>query len=301
MTLPNFLIIGVAKAGTTSLYKYLEQHPDVYMSSFKEPGFFAFEGQKLDFQGPAANKRINKWSVTDIDSYRQMFADVENQKAIGEATPLYLYYGQSRDRIKKYVPDAKLIVMLRDPVERAFSNYVWVVQPGAETITNFADALAAEPERIKNNWSPRWHYKAQGFYYQQLKPYFETFDSQQIKVYLHQDFVANPQAILKDIFQFLEIDDSFKVDLTRKHNVTKIPRNKTWHQFLDKPNAIKSFFKPLLPAQFRQNVRLRAKAKNLYKPKLDPQIREQLILEYKPDILQLQELLDRDLSNWLQV
>lgn len=300
MTLPNFLIIGVAKAGTTSLYKYLEQHPDVYMSSFKEPGFFAFEGQKLDFQGPGAKYRINQWSVTDIDSYREMFAEA-NQKAIGEATPLYLYYQESCDRIKHYIPDVKLIAMLRDPVERAFSNYVWAVQPGAEPITNFADALAAEPERIENNWSPRWHYKAQGFYYQQLKPYFEKFDPQQIKVYLHEDFVANPQEILQDIFQFLAIDESFKVDLSRKHNVTKIPRNKVWHQFLDKPNPIKSLVKPFLPAQFRHNIRINAKEKNLYKPKLTPQLRQQLIAEYKPDILQLQDLIDRDLSSWLKV
>ena len=301
MTLPNFLIFGVAKAGTTSLYKYIEQHPEVYMSSFKEPGFFAFEGQKLNFKGPGTENRINKWSVTDIDSYKAMFAGVKDQKAIGEATPLYLYYPQACNRIKHYIPDAKLIAMLRDPVERAFSNYVWAVQPGAEPIQNFTEALAAEPERIKNNWGPRWHYKAQGFYYQQLKPYFETFDYQQIKICLYQDFVANPQQVIRDIFKFLEIDDSLEIDLLKKHNVTQIPRNKTWQQFLSKPNPIKSLIKPFVPLKFRQNIKQNAQAKNLYKPKLNPEVRQQLIAEYRTDILQLQDLIGRDLSRWLEV
>lgn len=301
MTLPNFLIIGAAKAGTTSLYKYLEQHPDIYMSSFKEPGFFAFEGQTLNFQGPGVKHRINKWTVTDLDSYREMFAGVENQKAIGEATPLYLYYRQSCDRIKHYIPDAKLIVMLRDPVARAFSNYVWAVQPGAEPITDFAEALAAEPERIRQNWGPRWHYQAQGFYYQQLKPYFETFDRRQIRVYLHQDFVSDPKRVLQDIFHFLEVDTSFELDLSKKHNVSQIPRNKTWHEFINQPHLLKSLVKPLIPLELRTKIKKEAKKQNLYKPKLDPEVRRYSIERYRTDILQLQELIDRDLASWLQV
>ncbi|GAB4528860.1 MAG: sulfotransferase [Pleurocapsa sp.] len=300
MTLPNFLIIGAAKAGTTSLYKYLEQHPDIYMSSFKEPGFFAFEGQQLNFIGPGTQHRINKWSVTDINAYQELFQEVKNQKAIGEATPLYLYYPQACDRIKYYIPHAKLIAMLRNPVERAFSNYVWAVQPGAEPITNFAAALAAEPDRINNNWGPRWHYKAQGFYYQQLKPYYDTFSPQQIKIFLYEDFVFNPQQVLQDIFQFLEINENFPLDLSKKHNVSQIPRNKTWHKFINQPNPIKSLIKPLMPLKFRQNLKQNAQTKNLYKPQLDPQVRQQLIAEYREDILQLEQLINRDLSQWLK-
>jgi len=300
MTLPNFLILGAAKAGTTSLYKYLEQHPDIYMSSFKEPGFFAFEGEQLNFQGPGTKTRINKWSVTDINTYQEMFAGVTTEKAIGEATPLYLYYPKACDRIKHYIPDAKLIVMLRDPVERAFSNYVWAVQPGAEPITNFTDALAAEPERINHNWGPRWHYKAQGFYYRQLKLYYENFTRQQIKIYLHEDFVANPVAVLQDIFKFLAIDNTFCPDMSKKHNTSQIPRNKTWHKFINQPNLIKSIIKPLLPVDLRQNIKKNAKNNNLYKPQLSPEVRQLLITEYQPDILQLQELIGRDLSKWLE-
>lgn len=299
MTLPNFLILGAAKAGTTSLYKYLEQHPDVYMSSFKEPGFFAFEGEKLDFKGPGTQHRINKWTVTNIDAYRAMFAGVKNEKAIGEATPLYLYYPQACDRIFHYIPDAKLIAMLRHPVDRAFSNYVWAVQPGAEPINNFRNALAAEPERINNNWGPRWHYKAQGFYYRQLKPYFEKFDRQQLKICLYEDFVANPVKVIKDIFQFLEIDSSFEPDLSKKHNTSQIPRSKVWQGFIEKPNPIKLLLKPLLPINFRQNLKQTVRKKNLYKPKLEPSIRQELIAEYREDILKLQELINRDLSHWL--
>ena len=300
MTLPNFLIIGAAKAGTTSLYKYLEQHPQIYMSAFKEPGFFAFEGEKLNFQGPGTRYRINKWTVTDLEAYREIFAGVTNEKAIGEATPLYLYFPKACDRIKHYIPDTKLIAMLRNPVERAFSNYVWAVQPGAEPLTNFSEALQAEAERIKNNWGPRWRYKDQGFYYAQLKPYFDTFNRDQIRVYLTEDFTANPVEVVQDIFRFLEVDESFTPDVSRKHNQSRIPRNQSWHRFLSQPNQIKSLLKPLLPVQFRQRLQTRLKKKNLHKPTLSPEIRQQLLAEYREDILKLQDLLQRDLSQWLE-
>ena len=105
---------------------------------------------------------------------------------------------------------------------------------------------------------------------------------------------------MQDIFQFLEIDDSFTPNMSQKYNTSRLTRNKFWHQFLDKPNPIKSIIKPLLPLQFRQNLKHNAQEKNLFKPTLSPEIRQQLMKEYQEDILQLQELIQQDLSIWLQ-
>lgn len=298
--MPNFILFGAAKAGTTSVYKYLEQHPDIFMSSFKEPGFFAFEGEKPILNGPGAQKWVDRWVVTDLKSYQQLFSEYNGQKAIGEASPYYIYYYQKTpQRIYHHVPNIKLIAMLRNPVERAFSNYVWAVRDRAESLTNFEDALGTEAARIADNWGPKWRYKDQGFYYQQLKAYYEIFNPEQIKICLYEDFVTNPIAIMQEIFAFLDIDSDFIPDMSERHNSSKIPRNKAWHQFLDKPNVIKSTVKHLLPLNFRQNLKQNAKEKNLFKPTLDSKIREHLRSEYREDILQLQDLIDRDLSLWL--
>ncbi|MGK7947666.1 MAG: sulfotransferase [Xenococcaceae cyanobacterium] len=297
--MPNFLVFGAAKSGTTSIYKYLEQHPDVFMSSFKEPGFFAFEGETPTLNGPGAQKWVDKWVVTDLESYQKLFTDYNGEKAIGEASPYYIYYPKSAATIYKHVPNIKLIAILRNPVDRAFSNYVWAVRDRAESITDFQDALAAEENRIKENWGPKWHYKNQGFYYRQLKPYYELFKKEQIKIYLYENFVKQPVAVMQDIFDFLEIDDSFVPDMSRKHNTSRIPKNKFWHQFLDKPNPFKSIIKPLLPLDFRQNLKQNAKEKNLFKPTITSGIRQQLIAEYREDISKLQDLIGQDLSKWL--
>lgn len=178
MVLPNFLIIGAAKAGTTSLYSYLKQHPDIFMSSWKEPKFFSLEGEKLDFQGPS--QIINTDSINNLESYLELFEGVKDETAIGEASPIYLYSPKAPANIKKYIPDAKLIVVLRHPAERAFSSFAHLIRAGYETLS-FEEALEEEPQRIKEKWAPLWYYKEKGFYAQQLERYFELFDREDRK------------------------------------------------------------------------------------------------------------------------
>ena len=299
MVMPNFLVFGAAKSGTTSVYKYLQQHPDILMSSFKEPGFFAFEGEHPILKGPGAQKWVDRWVVTEVEAYQKLFENYQGEKAIGDASPYYIYYEKTPYNIKKHVPDMKLIAVLREPVERAFSNYVWAIRDRAESLTDFAEALAVEESRIKDNWGPKWHYKNQGFYYQQLKPYYDLFPREQIKIYLYDDFVSNSVAVMQDMFSFLEVDANFQPNMGKKHNTSKLTKNKSWQQFLDKPNLIKSVFKPFLPERFRYNLKQNAKEKNSYKPKLDNKIRQQLQAEYRDDILKLQDLIQQDLSKWL--
>ena len=127
MTLPNFLIIGAAKAGTTSLYRYLEQHPDVFMSEFKEPRFFALENDPLDYRGP--NDPAAHCEYKTLEAYETLFAGVRNERAAGEASTLYLYHEDAAERIRHYVPDMKMIAVLRHPVEQAYSNLLQSPSP----------------------------------------------------------------------------------------------------------------------------------------------------------------------------
>ena len=298
MTMPNFLIIGAGKSGTTSLYHYLKQHPEVYMSPVKEPNFFAFEGEKMNFRAPQDQKGINCTSVTDIDAYRALFRGVTSEKAIGEASHWYLYSPKAPGRIRRHVPEARLIAVLRDPVERAYSQFLHFIRDGEERLTDFSQALQEEEARIRNNWA-FGRYASRGFYHAQLKRYFDAFDRSQIKIYLYEDLSADPTGVLRDTFRFLGVDEAFVPEMSVRPNVSGVPNNRALHALLTRPQRIKTVLKPYLPPRllrFASDLRDR----NLAKPQLAPEVRRQMVEMYREDTLKLQDLIDRDLSTWLE-
>lgn len=299
MVVPNFLLIGAGKAGTTALYEYLRQHPQVYMSPTKEPNFFAFMGEEIDFQGPGEQEMINCTSVTNFEIYYALFKQVSNQKAIGEASHWYLYSPKAAARIKYYLPNVKLIAILRDPVQRAYSDFLHFVRDSREPYTDFVQAIQEEEIRIEKNWG-FGHYIRRGLYYQQVKRYFDRFDQSQIKIYLNEDLKANSLGLMNEIFQFLGIDDTFVPDTSYQPNVSGIPKNKALHTLFRKSNPIRTLIEPIAPASLRK-LAINLKGKNLVQPPLSPEIRQQLIQEiYREDILKLQDLVQRDLSKWLE-
>ncbi|MBA2713836.1 MAG: sulfotransferase, partial [Rubrobacteraceae bacterium] len=242
MTMPNFLIIGAMKAGTTALYSYLEQHPEVYMSPVKEPNFFCFEGETLDFRAPQDQEGINRTSVTHIDDYRALFRGVRGEAAVGEASHWYLYHPKAPERIRRHVPDARLIAVLRDPVERAYSQFLHFVRDGQEPLTVFAQALGEEERRMRDHWA-FGRYASRGFYYSQLRRYYDLFDRSRIKVYLYEDLKADAPALLQDTFRFLEVDPTFVPELSVQPNVSGIPRNRVLHEVLTGSGRTKAILK----------------------------------------------------------
>lgn len=306
MTLPNFLIIGAQKSGTTALYHHLKQHPQVYMPPEKEPHFFALEDESIDFQGPRDQEILNHIAVTDLQAYRGLFGGVTDEKAVGEASAVYLYSPKACWRIKHYIPEARLIVILRNPADRAYSSFLHMIRDGREPLDDFEEALGEEEARIQDNWGPIWHYKRAGFYYGQVKRYLETFGREQIKVYLYEDLKNDPGGMLEDVFRFLEVDDTFVPDVSGNYNVAGVPKSKPLHGlhgFLIKPHPLKSALKPFVP----KNLRRRAVAslvngirnRNLIKPLFLPETRGRLLAEYEEDVLKLGSLIERDLSGWL--
>ncbi|MFN5513343.1 MAG: sulfotransferase family protein [Cyanobacteriota bacterium] len=294
MTLPNFLIVGAAKSGTTALHSYLSQHPQIYMTPDKETNFFAFWGQALNFQGPG-DEAINHFSVTELKTYEALFEGATRETALGEACPLYLYHAQAPERIYETLPDCKIIVILRDPVERAYANFLHLIRDGREPYPDFAQALAREPERIAQNWEWFWHYGQQGYYGQQLQHYYDRFPREQIRVYLYEDLRQNALGLIQTIFSFLGVDSSFSPDMTIRPNKSGMPKNKLLHGLLTRPNPLKSLLKPLFPAQLRQKIQ----HNNLTTPELAPEVRAELKARYREDILHCQALMGRDLSTWL--
>lgn len=298
--MPNFLIIGAARTGTSSLYEYMRQHPDIFFSPIKEPMFFALEGGKPDFRGPGDDKEINRKSVTDLAAYQALFAGATTQKAIGEASANYLYSDRAAERIKHYVPEAKLITVLRNPVERAYSSFLYTIRDGREPLRDFGEALAQEDRRIGEHWEHIWHYAHMGFYGQQLQRYYDRFDKKQIRVYLNEDMKKDSPGVLKDIFGFLEVDDSYMPDTSVSYNEGGVPKRKLLNTVLTRPSIIKRLLRPLMPAAVMKFY-TELKHSNLDKPPLDSEVRARLVGVYRDDVLRLQDMIGKDLSHWLKV
>lgn len=300
MTLPNFLIIGAAKSGTSALYRYLRQHPEIFMSPVKEPHFFGYENTPPNTRGPGDFVNL---AITDINVYTSLFDEVTTEKAIGEASPTYIHLPRAVERIYHYIPQAKLIAILRHPADRAFSAYMHVVRDQRETAVDFAQALELEQSRILQNWGPIWHYTSVSYYFKHLKRYYDQFDAAQIRVYLYDDFVADPNYVLQDIFQFLEVDDSFVPDMTIKANVSGIQKSKIStlmiNTFFNKPNLVRYVARHLVPEETRWRFTTKVRNRNLERFVIPPAIRAELTDLFRKDISQLQGLIGRDLSHWL--
>ena len=299
MSMPNFLIVGAAKSGTTALYQYLSQHPEIYMSPHKEPRFFAFENQPLEFNGP--NQRdINCNTITDLNTYQSLFEGISNEVAIGEASTAYLAVPEAAERIHQHVPDAKLIAILRHPADRAYSSYLHLKRDNHERYADFGRALQEEPKRKAKNWEFLWRYKELGFYFQQLKRYYTTFGRDRIRVYLYEDLCSDAIGLVKNICQFIGVSDSFNPDISSKHNSSGIPKNREVYNYLLKENdPVKNIVKTFLPESIRRPIVNTLLQQNLHKPQLSTQLRQELTQEYRQDILQVQKLIQRDLSHWL--
>jgi hypothetical protein len=292
MTMPNFLIIGAMKSGTTALYYYLEQHPEIYMSPVKEPNFFSSQEQEN-----AAD------AVTNIGTYQDLFRGGSGKKALGEASHSYLYEPRAAAEIKRYVPEAKLIAILRNPIDRAYSHFLHMVRSGTEPLDDFAQALREEEVRIHKERTFQ-DYIGRGLYYNQLKRYFGTFPQEQVRVYLYEDLSGAPISTVQDAFRFLKVDDSFVPDVSLRRNVSGQPKYKTLDGLLRRQSRIKHAAKIYLPARMRWRLSKTfddLKTRNLAEPPpVQSKVRRHLIGVYREDILKVQELIHRDLSGWLE-
>lgn len=293
---PNFIIIGAMKAATTSLYTYLKQHPDIFMTKVKEPMFFNNFNQITDFK-VLANKSKKVNSLLD---YFSMFSSVKNESAIGEASPAYIYNEKAPYLIKEHLPDVKIIAILRQPTDRAYSNFLHTKRADRENVNSFEQAIKIEKERISDNWSPLYHYIQKGFYSVQLKRYYNLFPKENIKVYLFEDVVKNPKETLKDIFKFLNVDENIEIDVSKKSNVSGTPKGILG--FTLKKMRYYNLMPKFAISDYLPTVMVNLLFKSVYKDaeKLDSVLRKELTDKYyREEILKLEKLIDKDLSNWL--
>lgn len=299
--LPNFLIIGAAKSGTTALYHYLGQHPEVFLSPIKETNFFAQKGNKVHYNGPMDNSITHKKTITDIVNYKNQFINVFDEKAIGEICPSYLYFEDAAKNIKEHIPEVKIIAILREPVSRAFSAWVHLTRDRREYLS-FSDAIADEHRRIKENWAEIWHYAEEGKYYNQLKRYYDIFPNDNIKVIIYEDFKKNPLTVYKEISDFIGVNSSFEPNMNVKHNTGSLSRNRFLTHLFMKPNIFKTFFRNIFPLFIRKKIELILFRSNLISvPSLSKENKKQLKLLFYEDVRKLEELLNIELNGWKSI
>lgn len=296
---PTFLIIGAAKAGTTSLHHYLGQHPQIFLPEVKEPGFYAYDASTPPYRDVTRTAIAREPYAADSAAYEALFQGANGALAVGEASTLYLYEAGAAARIRTALPDVKLVVVLRNPAERAFSHYMHLRRDGREPIDDFARALEAEPARIRERYFPSFHYRAMGRYGEQLARYFERFDRDRILVVLHEELQRAPVKTSQRVQGFLGVDPAFVPDTSLQLNASGLPRSRWLHDFIVRPSAFKTAAARFVPASVRLSLASRLQRANLDRaPRLDPNVRAELLQEFAPDLDRLRGLLDRDLSAW---
>ena len=291
---PNFFIVGAAKSGTTSLWMYLKEHPDIYMPptlETKEPAFFC-----------------NIYGYRDFDAYLRLFADAKEEKAVGEASTSYLTSPESAAWIREVYPEAKIIIILRNPVERAYSLYNWMIREGYEWIAPFEKTLIVEKDRLADQhfkyhnleYYYNYLYVHSGLYAAQVERYLKAFPKEQLHIILFDELETNPVAITQRIYDFLGVDSSF-IPLVKIHNKTQIPFSVPAQYFI-KQRLPKYLSKIRIPASAR--IHRAAFDTNLFLgkfnyTKLSATTQYYLQEQYKDDIQKTASLIGCDLRAWL--
>lgn len=302
--LPDFLIIGAGKSGTTSVNNYLKGHKEIFIPSRKEPNFYGYELKTpYDFIG---SKELNyfKRSVTDLKSYLELFKDAQENQMIGETSNTYLYHDDAPERIKFYNPDMKLIAILRQPAERLWSRYMHLGRENKLPTKNFAACLDRD-----TIWWRRNDLISEGMYYKNLSRYFDYFPASQIKVFLYDELNESNETVLQEIFRFLGVSSEFEFHNGVRYNQSGLIKNNAINAVLGPKGFIQNTVKSLLPQhqyqQLKQNEGIQrmintVRKRNLEKPELDPEIKKILTREvYGDDLNKLQGLIDKDISHWL--
>lgn len=290
---PNFFIVGAAKCGTTSMWAYLRQHPDIFMPEMKEPHFFSMD---INF------KMMVKKRVKNEKEYYKLFLNVKEEKMIGEASPSYLYSKVAAQNIKRFNPDSRIIIMLRNPVDTICSMFHMLYVGGKEHNHDLADALTKGIKfNIINSTDRTRYYIDRVQYSHQITRYTNLFAKNKIHFIFFDDLKETPNIVIRKVFEFLQVDSNFLPDF-QIHNPARPIRNLyvtrffTSHPLLVKLNLFTKNlpFRHLIGDLVASNVG----GLNNLEPIIREETRNKLKIELKPEVGKLSKLLNRDLSHW---
>lgn len=292
---PNFFLVGAPKSGTSSLYHHIRQHPDIFMPDNKEPFHFG--------DGPRSGA---EWVVRDRDEYLALFAPATSEKMVGEGSTCYLYSDSAARELKDFSPEAKIIIMLREPVSLMHAMHWHNVRFIQERVKDFGRALALEGERAQGRSLPKEAHFAPGLLYRRIvdfqrhiQRFHDTFGPERVHVIIFDDFKKDSMSVVQQVFRFLGVDDSFKPELKLQNKAGPLTLAPARRFLKEHPtlHAAARLIPPGLRTTIAETLGGAVGAKE-DRPPIDPELREQLRTEYAPQIESLESYLGVDLSAW---
>lgn len=304
--LPDFFVVGAARSGTTSLHYYLNQHPEIFMPEVKEIGFFRFVNTPIELIRMVEKKKSLKL-VYIFDDYIRHFEKALDTQMIGEACNWYLYaYKETIKNIKivyrENYKNLKVIIILRNPADRAWSHFMVYRRDGQEPIEDFIKAITPEvyKKRFEDNKGlpvGLGDYIGIGMYYKQVDAYMEEF--QDVKIFLYDDLYKDALKVVREIYSFLGVSAGCTPNINKRYNISGESKVKLLNTFVTHNYMMKDFLKSFIPFKIRDIIRHTIFAKNTQRKEMPEDIRRELIKFYEDDITKLQKLVKRDLSSWL--
>lgn len=288
MRQPNFFIVGAAKSGTTSMLRYLSQHPDISMPQKREPIHF---GRDLH----SHNRRI-----TDLDEYLSIFSGSASETIVGEKSVWYLYSQSAAEEIRKFNRNSKIMIMLRNPVDVVHSLHQQFVLTGNEDVVSFDEAIGLVEERAAGRHVPEGAYFPSGLVYtrvpmygEQVARYLQAFDGDQIHVIPFEDLASDTERTYAEALEFLGVNPSFAPEF-KIHNRKMRPRSRWIERLTEHPPSLvpRQLFEPLFWRLTKYN------SVELKRPPMSPKVRGYLQRVFRPDIERLSALLNRDFTHW---
>jgi hypothetical protein len=294
---PQFLIIGAARSGTTALFQYLAENPRLFLTEPKEPHYFALAGTTPAFTGPGDRQTINRLAVPDRDAYLRLYRDARPDQVRGEASVSTMYFPGAVTRVREMAPDARLVCMLRDPVDRAFSAYGFMRTRGWEPCATFEEALADEPRRIAEGWHHIWHYTGMSRYGEQLAHVLDVFPREQLLVLRHEDMTADPDAVLARVYAHLGVPPVPRTVDPDPHRSGE-PRSRFLGRVVSTHHPLKKLLSPVVPTSLRRRLRRQIVARNIVRTSYRPETRHALLKTFGPDLDVLEQVTGLDVAAW---
>jgi hypothetical protein len=311
---PNFHLVGAPKSGTTSLYYYLDQHPQIFMSPLKEPNFHAEEirllnlteemKQRVESQAPGLRSyldgdmstRFTASPVTEYSDYVKLFQNAKAEKVLGEASVCYLWSPSAPVNIARMCPEAKILMVLRDPADRAYSQYLHMLTV-SKTFLSFRDYVDACLRSDSTRIGALYPFLYFGLYSEQITRYLRLFPRQQVLTLFYEDYQRNPIGLVRNIFEFLDVDPHFVPDMNQRHMLAHVPRAHRLHRFVHPVTQWAPLKKMNTPRLRRSLKRLAYRSRKSMT--MEARDRAFLVEFYREDIQRLSSLVNRDLSAWL--
>jgi hypothetical protein len=302
MSKVNLFIVGSAKSGTTSLYDYLHRDNHFYTPKNKEPHFFMAQEGVKSYSGPDDGNVVKRMFVSQLSDYEALYEGGQEYDFRVDASASYLYEKGCAREIHRYNPTAKIVILLRNPINRAFSAYSHMRRDFREPLDSFDEALDAEEQRYINHWMPIWHYQRMGLYTSQVSEYIEVFGESNVLVATFESFMANREEFFHRLYDFLEVKATSDLVWQSEinSNDSRKPKNKSLHLFIRNESVVKSIIKPLVPAAIRKRIIDKVKAVNSgMKVRITANQVERLKKLYNEDVKSLKKLGKVDLSAWV--